>query len=188
MLVAILALAVTACTSTQSTVNTRYYLVSGTTGEAIDRDMRRKGPMDGHAVAVAAIRFKPVSVLQEQTADGCRFTEALFKVDADITLPRWRQRATTGDRQLRRAWDRFADYARAHEQVHVRIAEQFAKRLGEEIAALPPQPDCNALDKSAERVVRRIGREHNTAQLAFDRAERARLERLVRETAANAPS
>lgn len=184
-LVVLLACAITACTSTASTVTTEYYLVSGDTSEAIDRDLRRKGPMRGHALAVAAIRFKPVSVQQEMTDEGCVFKQALFRVEANITLPQWKERATSRDRQLRNAWDALASYARAHEDQHVRIAERYATVLGETIEALPAQSTCEELDRSAKRVVERVGREHDEAQLAFDRAEQRRLERLLRQASAS---
>lgn len=184
VLVAVLAAVVTACTSTASTVTTQYYLVSGTTSEAIDRDLRRKGPMRGHALAVAAIRFRPVTVQQEMTDEGCTFTEASFRVVANITLPRWKERATTRDRELRSAWDNLAAYARAHEDTHVKIAEHFAEELGKTITDLRPRKTCEALDKAAKRVVERLGREHDAAQLAFDAAEQRRLERLLTQAEA----
>lgn len=177
----VLAIALTACTSTASTVTTDYYLVSGDTSEALDRDLRRKGPMHGHALAVAAIRFSPVAVQQEITEAGCVFAEARFRVEANITLPRWKERATSRDRELRNAWDALSSYARAHEDQHVRIAERYAEALGRAIEALPARPTCEALDASAKRIVERIGREHDEAQLAFDRAEQRRLERLLRQ-------
>lgn len=181
LLTGFVALALTACTSTASNVTTEYYLVSGTTSEALDRDIRRKGPMQGHALAVAAIRFVPVSVQQDQTDAGCAFTEALFRIDANITLPRWKERATSRDRELRAAWDLLARYARAHEDMHVQIAERYARELGKAIEALPPRESCEALDKSAERVVKRMARRHQAEQLAFDRAEHERLEQLLRK-------
>ena len=184
VIIAALAALAAACTSTASTVTTQYYLVSGNTSEAIDRDLRRKGPMRGHALAVAAIRFAPVSLQQEMTATGCVFSDARFRVVANITLPRWKERSTTRDRELRHAWDNLAAYARAHEDTHVRIAEHFAEELGKAITDLRPRETCEALDEAAERVVERMGREHDAAQLAFDAAEQRRLERLLAQAEA----
>lgn len=184
VLITALAALVAACTSTTSTVTTQYYLVSGATSEAIDRDLRRKGPMRGHALAVAAIRFAPVSVRQEMNEQGCIFTDARFKVRANITLPRWKERSTTRDRQLRNAWDNLAAYARAHEDAHVKIAEHFAQELGNAIIDLQPRPTCQALDAAAERVVERMGNAHDNAQMAFDAAEQKRLERLLAQAQA----
>ena len=53
--------------------------------------------------------------------------------------------------------------------------------LGKAIEALPPRESCEALDKSAERVVKRMARRHQAEQLAFDRAEHERLEQLLRK-------
>ena len=172
------ALVLAGCTSTATTVKTSYYSVSGTTSEEIDRELRAKGPLNGHALAVASIRFVPADVFQQQTETGCRFVRAGFRVDAAITLPRWQNRHASRDRALRNAWDALSSYARLHEETHVRIAEKHALRLEEAILALKPRPTCAALDASAKPVVERIAREHNREQLAFDRAEQKRLAKI----------
>ena len=177
-LIALAALVIAGCVSTASNVTTRYYTVSGKTADEIDDDLRRQGPLRGHALAVAAISFAPVSVRQRVTEGGCVFEEALFRVNAEITLPRWRERNRSADAELRHAWDSLADYARAHEEFHVTIAEKYARLLGEQVAALPAQPTCEALDARAAEVVRRVGRAHHAEQLAFDAAEAERLNRL----------
>lgn len=180
-LVSLLTLTLSACVSTTSQVSTSYYSVSGTTAEQIDSDIRRNGPLKGHALAVAAISFEPVSVLQEANDDLCRFKTAKFRVKADITLPRWTDKSKSDDRTLKRAWGNLSRYARAHEQVHVRIAESFAKRLGQDIQALPPQSSCERLDRLAKKVVERNAAEHDRAQNAFDAAEQRRLRALIAE-------
>ncbi|MDZ7823406.1 MAG: DUF922 domain-containing protein [Ahrensia sp.] len=174
-------LSIAGCVSTSSTVTTDFYTVRGQTSQQIDRDLRRKGPLKGHALASAAIRFTPVSVLQAQSADGCRFSTAKFKVIANITLPRWQDRNATDDRNLRRAWDGLATYAKLHEETHVKIAEIYAQKLGSTLMALPPQKTCSRLDKQAEKVVGTISREHDRAQKTFDAREQARLARLFKE-------
>jgi predicted secreted Zn-dependent protease len=42
-----------------------------------------------------------------------------------------------------------------HEAVHVAIAEKYARKIGEELKALPAKKNCDALDASAERVLKR---------------------------------
>ncbi|MEM9999298.1 MAG: DUF922 domain-containing protein [Pseudomonadota bacterium] len=178
---AVFAMALTGCTSTSPQVTTNYYFVSGTTSAELDQDLRRQGPLSGHAIAVAAIRFNPVSVIQEDKADGCIFKTAKFRVEANITLPRWKERNQSTDRDLRRAWDGLARYAKLHEDTHVLIAERFAKLLGEELEDIPPQADCERLDRVAKAVVTRTRSAHNRAQNAFDAAEQRRLARLFAE-------
>ncbi|MEO0542467.1 MAG: DUF922 domain-containing protein [Pseudomonadota bacterium] len=178
---AALTLAATGCVSTSPQVTTNYYFVSGQTSEELDRELRRRGPMQGHAIAVAAIRFDPVAVIQQETGNGCVFKTAKFRVQAEITLPRWKERNRSTDRDLRQAWDGLARYAKLHEDTHVKIAERFAKLLGEELEELPAQGDCSKLDNVAKRVVERTRNAHNKAQNAFDAAEQRRLERLFAE-------
>ncbi|WP_035267265.1 DUF922 domain-containing protein [Ahrensia sp. 13_GOM-1096m] len=163
------------CVSTSPAVKTSFYTVNGQTGAQIDRELRVKGPLSGHALASAAISFEPVSVLQETTKAGCSFKTAKFRVKADITLPRWADRRASKDRDLRRAWDGLSKYAKLHEQMHVKIAEQFAKQIGESLMALPTHKTCEKLDKVAEKTFKRILRSHDRAQKRFDAIEQKRL-------------
>ncbi|MEO1748548.1 MAG: DUF922 domain-containing protein [Pseudomonadota bacterium] len=179
---AMLAAAISGCVSTSPDVTTSYYTISGQTSDELDRELRLRGPMQGHAIAVAAIRFNPVAVIQEEAPDGCLFKTAKFRVEAKITLPRWKERNQTRDRDLRRAWDGLARYAKIHEDTHVKIAERFAKLLGEELEEIPAQNDCRTLDRAAKKVVERTRRAHTKAQNAFDAAEQRRLARLFAET------
>lgn len=174
-----LSLVLTACVSTATQVSTSYYDVRGTTAEDIDRDIRAKGPLKGHALALAAIQFEPVSILQRETDKGCHFEAAKFRVKAAITLPRWTDRLKSPDRDLRRAWQGLSDYARWHEDMHVRIAERFASQLSRDIEAIEPQKTCDRLDRTAKTIVDRNARSHDKAQNAFDRAEQKRLQQLI---------
>ena len=175
---AALAFATSGCVSTSPQVATNYYLISGQTSEELDDELRRRGPLSGHAIAVAAIRFNPVAVIQEEQTDGCIFKTAKFRVQAEITLPRWKERNQTDDRDLRQAWDGLARYAKLHEDTHVKIAERFAKLLGEELEDIPAKSDCRKLDGVAKKVVEKTRRAHTKAQNAFDEAEQRRLARL----------
>lgn len=163
------------CVSTASTVSTDYYSVNGSTSQQLDRELRNKGPLNGHALASAAIRFEPVSVFQEESALGCRYRTAKFRVDANITLPRWSNKRQSGDRELRRAWDGLARYAKLHEQTHVKIAEDYAKVLGSTLMELAPQNSCAKLDRTSKKIVDKILRNHDRAQKAFDTTEQKRL-------------
>lgn len=170
------------CVNTASTVSTEFYSVKGSTSEQLDRELRRKGPLNGHALASAAIRFEPVSVFQQISASGCSYKTAKFRVDANITLPRWANRNQSGDRELRRAWDGLARYAKAHEDTHVKIAETYARVLGSALMDLPAQKDCEKLDRESKKVVDRISRNHDRAQKAFDAEEQRRLAALFAES------
>lgn len=171
-------LAVAACTSTQTRVTTTYYSIAGATGADLDREIASKGPLKGHALASAAIKFVPVAVSYDETDQGCAYRQAKFRIEANLTLPRWRDHMRSSDPELRIAWRHLSAYAREHEEQHVAIAEEYAQKIGEELEALSPKSSCDALDKAAQRVLKRNRNAHNRAQLAFDAAEQKRLSAL----------
>ncbi|QKV17388.1 DUF922 domain-containing protein [Oricola thermophila] len=171
------ALGLAACASTAPRITTTYYNINGTTGADLDREIAEKGPLKGHALASAAIKFVPVAISYDKSDGKCRFRDAKFRIEANVTLPRWRTRAST-DPELRTAWKFLSAYAREHEAVHVAIAEKYARKIGEELMALPAKETCDDLDKAAERVLKRNRVEHNREQLAFDEEEQQRLAEL----------
>ena len=170
-------LAVAACTSTSSRITTTYYNISGITGADLDREIAEKGPLKGHALASAAIKFVPVAIAYDESDGKCRFRTAKFRIEANVTLPRWRAHQTS-DPELKTAWKFLAAYAREHEAVHVAIAEKYAQKIGEELMALPAKKNCDALEEAATRVLKRNKTEHNREQLAFDKDEQERLAEL----------
>ena len=119
----------------------------------------------------------PASVVYDTSGGKCAYRHAKFRIEANITLPRWRG-VTSSNPDLRSAWKFLAAYARQHEEVHVKIAEKHAARIAEELEALSPRKDCDALDDAAERILKRVKVEHNREQLAFDRQEQKRLAAL----------
>ncbi|WP_158284700.1 DUF922 domain-containing protein [Oricola cellulosilytica] len=166
------------CTSTASRVTTTYYNISGMSGAELDKEIAAKGPMKGHALASAEIRLVPVSVEYEKGERSCRFHRARFRVDANVTLPRWRQQIASRDRELRSAWNFISTYARKHEQEHIRIAEKYARKAEEDLMAIPPKPDCDRLEAAAERTLKRNRTAHDREQNAFDAREQKRLAKL----------
>lgn len=170
-------IALAACTSTSSRITTTYYNISGVTGADLDREIAEKGPLKGHALASAAIKFVPVAITYDQGDGKCAFRQVKFRIEANVTLPRWRNHASS-DPELRTAWKFLSAYAREHEAVHVAIAEKYAEKISENLKALPAKKDCDALDASAERVLKRIKVEHNREQLSFDKDEQKRLAEL----------
>ena len=177
--VAILFTALTACTTVPgSGVSVDYYNVQGTTARQIDGSIRRNGPSNGHALAVARIRMIPDVQYDERANGACRYRVARVGVAAQVTLPRFIDRNRT-DRDLRQAIDNLDEYARFHEAVHVAIAEEYADRIGSEIRRLPTAVNCTTLDAQAAAISRQLLREHDAAQRKFDRDEQVRLAALT---------
>lgn len=164
----------------QTSVTTGFYDIQGTTASKLDREIRKKGPLKGHALASAAIKFQPTSIQERETSAGCDIRSAKIKVIANITLPRWRNRAGA-NAKLKRAFDGLARYAKAHEKMHVKIANSYARRMEKALVAIKPQKTCNALQKRADRVIKAELKKHHKAQLAFDAAEQVFLRRIAKK-------
>jgi predicted secreted Zn-dependent protease len=180
-LAAIAAAMFAGCTTTSSRITTTYYIISGSTGEDLDREIATKGPLKGHALASAAIKFVPVRIDYDESGGTCRFRDAKFRIDANITLPRWREQGFSRNRELRNAWLFLAEYARVHEENHIRIAEEYAAKIAKDLMALPPKKDCDSLDKAAEKILRKNKRDHDRAQNAFDKSEDKKLSELFED-------
>ena len=171
-------LALAACTTVPgSGVSVDYYNVRGTTARQIDNEIRRRGPNSGHALAVARIRMIP-DVEYDRRSDGtCRYKKARVGVNAAVTLPRFIDRARV-EPGLRQAIDNLDEYARFHEAVHVAIAEEYARRIGVRLKALPAAASCEALDRGAAALSKSLLGEHDRAQKKFDADEQRRLAAL----------
>ena len=168
-------LCLASCSTTS--VTTGYYEVSGSSNRQLDKSIAANGPMGGHAFAATQIRIRPVVLEEKVGPDGCRVSRARFKVNADITMPRWSDRKGASD-DLKQGFDIFADYARVHEQMHVRIGEAAARTMEAEVLEIAPQKDCDRLANKVSSVVTHVLKRHNKAQLAFDAAEDRRLKAL----------
>src|SRR3712207_4609173 len=152
-----LAGALTACTSVRAPppgLSVSFYEVSGTTAEALDTQLRHKGPLvpgQGRALAATTVAITPTVAFVE-TAGLCRVASATASVSAGVRLPRWRDRASA-EAELATTWDNFERYAVVHEFVHVAIAEQHADLLEARLRALPQAANCAALRARATRAI-----------------------------------
>ncbi|MEP0944264.1 MAG: DUF922 domain-containing protein [Rhizobiaceae bacterium] len=178
------ALVLAACQSTsQSQVSIDYYRISGNSTADLDKEIKRKGPkINGgqHAVAVARIKMFP-KVTYERVAGGCRVESAKVSVDARVTLPQWtgREKATG---KLAEAWDNIDRYTRLHEATHVNMAFSFAKRIEDEVRALPSMASCAPLRVATKAVVDSKLKEHDAAQRKYDEDEQERFSMLAKRT------
>ena len=157
-LVAIIGVAVlAACQSTQeSQVAGDYYRITGNSTADLDAEIRRKGPKingGSHAVAVARIKMLP-RITFEKFARGCRVENAKVAVDARVTLPQWTGR-DAADPKLAKAWDNIDRYTRLHEATHVNIAFSYAKRIEDEVRALPTMQSCSQFRAITKSIVDR---------------------------------
>ena len=159
-----------------SSVSVDYYAIAGNSIQALDRQIKTKGPkigMNRHAVAVARISMSPKTTYRK-AAKGCSVASSNVAVNARVTLPAWTGRAGAGA-ALGAKWDNIDRYTRLHEAVHVAVAFRHARALEAQLLALPPQPTCLEARTVASKVARRALARHDRAQQRFDRDEQKRI-------------
>ena len=178
------ALVLASCQATTGNrVSVDYYQITGNSTAALDADIRRKGPrLDAgrHAVAIARIKMTP-NVQFKRTDGLCEVSKAKVAVDAKVTLPAWKGRADA-NKELGRAWDNIDRYTRLHEATHVNIAFSYAKRIEDEVLALPSMASCSQVRSTTKAIVDRNLDEHDAAQRKYDADEQARFSMLAKRT------
>ena len=172
-----------------SSVSVDYYSIAGNSIQALDTQIKRKGPKIGrnrHAVAVARIAMQPKMTYARERA-GCSVASANVAVNARVTLPAWTGRAGAAP-ALGAKWDNIDRYTRLHEAVHVAIAFRHARALEAALLALPPQRDCAKARLVALAKSRKALKRHDRAQQRFDRNEQRRIAAMRRRAPGAADS
>jgi len=166
----------------QSQVSVDYYNISGNTTDALDSEIKRKGPkINGgqHAVAIARIKMFP-NVTYEKSEKSCQVKSAKVTVDARVTLPKWTGRKAASAK-LGKAWDNIDRYTRLHEATHVNMAFSYAKKMEKKVLALPAMKTCDRLREKTKSIVEKLLKEHDAAQRKFDADEQSRFSMLARK-------
>ncbi|PSH63352.1 peptidase [Phyllobacterium brassicacearum] len=162
-----------------------YFAVNGRTAEDLDRELGRRGPKlettgQRHPGAVQ-MRFTNKT---KYGSDGknCRVVDADIVVHAKVFLPRWNQRRTAQP-DLALIWDTFSADIKRHEEGHIGIARSAAGNMERQIKALPWRGDCATLKNDIVTLTPKLMRQHNLAQIQFDKVEginfESRFERLL---------
>src|SRR5690606_20631137 len=102
--------------------------------------------------------------------DRCRIVEARVSVKANVILPRWRLR-NRAEPDARLVWDALSIDIKRHENQHVTIAHNYARRLERNLMRIGRQKDCNVAAQRAKAISESILAEHDKAQVQFDLVE-----------------
>lgn len=164
-----------------------YFSIRGATMADIDKDLSRRGP----SLAGSNERHPGATRMEFKTRLGyastdraCTIKSAKVHVHADVILPRWRppRRASFDTRFV---WDTLAADIRRHEEQHVQIAQDYARRLEAALQRVGRQRNCAIAAAKAQKISDRILAQHDRAQQRFDRVESAgfekRLTRLLKQ-------
>ena len=155
---------------------TKYYEVNGKSGSEIYRNMVRRGPrLSGiarKALAVSRIDFRARNIRAGVSKGRCRIVSADIYVSVQYTLPKWRG-SSRASRATKNAWSRFSKTVVWHEKQHGKIAKDHAASLERSIKKLRPQSKrrCVPAAFKVSSKIRRLGKQHERRQAAFDRKD-----------------
>jgi len=160
-----------------------YYTVTGDTFEEVDNQIELHGPNVagvGKALASTDLQMQPI-ISYAAFSDGCRVESARVNVKARVTLPR-HANIRRVKREVARAWTSLEEYARAHEAVHLAIADNYALKMEETIKSLAPENDCSRMRNTVAEAFSILFEEHHKEQLQFDADEKERIQNLAKQS------
>jgi predicted secreted Zn-dependent protease len=149
---------------------TLHYLVTGSTARALNAQVRALGPLSTTGRRVWGLTHWEVRARYNAVplTDGCRIEHPRARIEVTTTLPEWR--STGGaDRHLRKQWRALLNHLIAHEQTHRDHGLQAATRAAAELRELPVLPDCGALAREVQSILRRVVGDSRRLSLAYDR-------------------
>lgn len=158
-----------------------YFSIGGRTGEELERELSRRGPMlaetgTRHAGATR-IRIAG-SVKYENTGRKCRVIDSMVTLETRLMLPRWSNRKRA-DPHTALIWDTLSSDIKRHEERHAEIARQYARELEKSIESLRPESTCAKMEARVAAVTQSIIKRHGADQDRFDRTEALNFERRM---------
>ncbi len=161
-----------------------YYDVEGETFEELDQNIQIHGPSVtgvGKALASTDLQMIPqIGYSRLGFGLGCSVKRARIQVNARVTLPKHVNEDKLRD-ELAQAWQNLSEYARVHEAVHLAIADRYALLMENSIMQLPRRDTCEEMRVNVQETFSALFKQHHDEQLAFDAAERIRIQRLIAE-------
>lgn len=152
---------------------TKFYRVSGNTGEQIYQQMIRKGPRIGrskeHFIATATIDFDIVNIEGYEWGKQCVIRDLDVVIDVVYRIPKW-NRPKGASRELVKAWETFLAHIWRHERHHTKIAKDTAYELWRAIKGVKGtlSKDCEDMLKPAQKRAEQVYRRYNARQERFD--------------------
>ncbi len=153
-------------------IETKYYEVTGKTGDEVLRAINRKGPRHGFLVRAIAQTQYTLSYGYEmvQTSKGCSIERAEVKLEIVYVYPKL---AGNSSRNLSARWKRFMTGVRKHEEVHGKLAEQMAAATEKALMStyVSGKRGCDRIRSVAKRNADRVFKQYEREQIAFDKNE-----------------
>jgi predicted secreted Zn-dependent protease len=159
-----------------TSLETAYYDVEGTTTEAIFANIEDNGPTDGNGQRGSGL----TSVVWGYEWQGgpeqgdCSIRTMTIKAEMVVTLPKHVDEDSLSP-EIRDNWDAYAESVAVHEQTHVDIYKSGAETIRQRMLSIGPMDNCDDLEAEIKRVWAEEQARINNQQSEFHQQEADRL-------------
>ncbi len=126
--------------------NYTYYDIRGATAKELYRQISRRGPMSGAAIATAQPDLD-WSVDCKCKGRACKLVVYSLRIDTHIVLPRWKA-PRNASYKLKSSWGRFVKTVKKHELVHRDIFNRTGRDLLRRIKLMRLKRTCKGVERS----------------------------------------
>jgi predicted secreted Zn-dependent protease len=154
--------------------NTRYYKISGKNAAEFALSMSRKGPYSRQhrrRAWATASRDMTYQLFHKKSKNSCRIKSAKVKLKITYQMPKLSSTKRVSKRQ-RRKWRTMYNLLNKHERTHGLYYRQFAKKVYASLLKLKSTKTCRSLERSAARLVAKLGEADKKRNQAFDLRDR----------------
>jgi predicted secreted Zn-dependent protease len=160
----------------QTSLNTTYYIVQGSTTEAMFAYIERNGPTDGQGRRGSGLTSVLWGYEWKGNARGGQCTIQSMSITADmtVTLPQHIDVSALSP-TIRENWQEYASGVAIHEQTHVDIYLEGAQEIKRRMEDIAPQPSCESLEQRIQTIWSSEQTRINALQELFHEEEDLRL-------------
>ena len=150
--------------------NEVYYDISGSTVQELRAQMERRGPVYGgkRMFGRCLWRVRASFAAYPRKPDArCVASKVPARLDATITLPRWRG-YDQAPAELKARWDGFIKGLRRHEQNHFNHGQAAAVETKRAIQELSGKYDCQEFQRRAQDILRSVPAAYSDRDREYD--------------------
>lgn len=158
-----------------------YFSIGGSTLEEIENELTLRGPQvksTGKRHPGATQMEFTTRLTYGEKNGRCWIADARVNMRAKVTLPRWKPKAKA-DGEVRLIWETLASDIKRHEESHIVIAKNHARKLEQSLKAIGRQKTCAAVAAKAQAVQSSVLARHDAAQDRFDKIEGMNFEKRI---------
>jgi predicted secreted Zn-dependent protease len=159
-----------------TSLDTEYYEVEGTTTESIFNNIEQNGPTDGDGKRGSGLTSVVWGYEWQGGPEGgeCAIRSMTIKADMVVTLPQ-HLNADSLPAGIADDWNAYTESVATHEQTHVDIYEEGAKTIRERMLAIGSMSTCDELETEIKRIWAEEQARINNQQAEFHQQEFDRL-------------